>query len=357
MCVTCFQLFRSGVIDLTSAAMAGNKSEKHAEKPKAERKSERNKERGYEDLLTENVDWEKISPDERVSMKERYVRHEHELTAAIDELHHSNSICPIGRDRTYRRYWVFRCMPGVFVEEDVISADILVPVEQTRGVTNPLCKTASLSPGIPAEDKSTNSDKENESFEQGRSVWGSGNVDAAAATPLSDNHNDDDDHEIIISKSVGGALDGGKTSAILSISVHEQIKSCNSIGWAYFSTEAEIDRLVESLNPRGYREGALKLALLEQKERVMTSLQDGPVCVLNPPLPEQATNKKASLGSSKSSRGRVAPVAPDVTPREALDMNLRDMLLDLEDRIYIGSLGIIKVGVDTAIQSCTLKSS
>ena len=342
-----FLCFRSGVIDLTSVAMTGHKSEKPAEKPKAERKSERNKERGYEDLLTENVDWEKISPDERVSMKERYAKHERELTAAIDELHHSNSICPIGRDRTYRRYWVFRCMPGVFVEEDTmyVTDDILVPIDQTR-VTNPLCQTSSLSPGMPAEDKSTNSDKENESFEQGRSVWGSGNVDATAMA-LSDNLNDDD--EIIISKSIG-ALD--EKPAILSISVHEQIKSCNSIGWAYFSTEAEIDTLVESLNPRGYREGALKLALLEQKERVMTSLQDGPVCVLNPALPDPV-NKKAAQTSSKSSRGRVAPIVPDVSPQEALELNLRDMLLDLEDRIYVGSLGIIKVGVDTAIQSCT----
>ena len=329
------------MIDLTENKQPD--SSKTVDNKKAERKSERQKaaaekEKGFEDLLTENIDWENISEEERCSMKERFLKHERQLTEVIDELQHSNAISPIGRDRTYRRYWVFRCLPGVFVEDDerYISDNVLQPVDQTN-VMNPLCKKTSLSPGgIPAEDKSTNSDKENESFEQGRSVWGSGNVDKSLS--LSNNNNVNDDNNVSV-KSDSAALD--EKPAVSSESVYEQIKNRNSVRWAYFSSETELDRLIESLNPRGYREGALKLALLEQKGRLTRSIQDCPVSVLNPAL--AAPDKKQRPSNNKSSRSKLT-IASYSTPQEALELNLREMLLDLEERIYIGSLGAIKVG-------------
>jgi len=113
------------------------------------------------------------------------------------------------------------------------------------------------------------------------------------------------------------------------------------VRWAYFSSETELDRLIESLNPRGYREGALKLALLEQKGRLTRSIQDCPVSVLNPAL--AAPDKKQRPSNNKSSRSKLT-IASYSTPQEALELNLREMLLDLEERIYIGSLGAIKVG-------------
>lgn len=338
------------MIDLTDTTNADHKSDNTKpvdNKPKAERKSERQKAAaekslGYEDLLTENIDWENISEEERRSMKERFMKHERQLSEAIDELQYSNAISPIGRDRTYRRYWVFRCLSGVFVEDDEqnISDDVLQPVTQKKA-TNPLCKTSSLSPGIPAEDRSTNSDKENESFEAGRSVWGSGNVDKALS--LSTNNNDDDGEVTVKTDSM---LEDEKL-VVSSVSVHEQIKNRNSMRWSFYSNEAEINRLIESLNPRGYREGALKLALLEQKERVTKSLQDCPVGVLNPAL-ISAGDKKVKQSNSKSSRNKATSAAAFATtsPEEALELNLREMLLDIEERIYIGSLGAIKVGAD-----------
>ena len=333
------------MIDLTDTTNADHKSDN---KPKAERKSERQKAAaekslGYEDLLTENIDWENISVEERRNMKERFMKHERQLSEAIDELQHSNAISPIGRDRTYRRYWVFRCLSGVFVEDDEqnISDDVLQPVAQKKA-TNPLCKTSSLSPGIPAEDRSTNSDKENESFEAGRSVWGSSNVDKALS--MSTNNNDNDGEVTVRTDSM---LEDEKL-AVSSVSVHEQIKNRNSMRWSFYSNEAEINRLIESLNPRGYREGALKLALLEQKERVAKSLQDCPVGVLNPALVVSAGDKKVKQSNSKSSRSKAtsAAVFATTSPEEALELNLREMLLDIEERIYIGSLGAIKVGAD-----------
>ena len=44
----------------------------------------------------ENIEWDKITPDDRVAMKNRFEKKELELMEAISELQHSNAIHPIG---------------------------------------------------------------------------------------------------------------------------------------------------------------------------------------------------------------------------------------------------------------------
>lgn len=38
--------------------------------------------------------------------------------------------------------------------------------------------------------------------------------------------------------------------------------------WAFYSTSAELEQLIEALNPRGLRESALKETLVQEKERI-----------------------------------------------------------------------------------------
>lgn len=38
--------------------------------------------------------------------------------------------------------------------------------------------------------------------------------------------------------------------------------------WAFYSTPAELEQLIEALNPRGHRESALKETLVQEKERI-----------------------------------------------------------------------------------------
>lgn len=43
--------------------------------------------------------------------------------------------------------------------------------------------------------------------------------------------------------------------------------------WSFYSSMEEVDQLIEALNPRGHREGGLKEALLQERDRLQLLLQ------------------------------------------------------------------------------------
>ncbi|XP_077395143.1 bromodomain adjacent to zinc finger domain protein 1A isoform X2 [Festucalex cinctus] len=98
--------------------------------------------------------------------------------------------------------------------------------------------------------------------------------------------------------------------------------------WFFYSSVEELDQLLEALNPRGHRESGLKEALLQERERLQEALQ---AC---------RRSEYASSDDPESSRS-----VPECTVAAETQMEgrLRDLLLDLEDRIYQGTLGTLKV--------------
>ena len=108
-----------------------------------------------ETMPTANLDWEKIGSDEKSRMKEWQSRRARELADLSIELQHASAVCPIGRDRTYRRFWVFRSLPGLFVEDhdDCVPEEVFAGCVAAEGVDSEKDKGASFSGG---------SDKEND---------------------------------------------------------------------------------------------------------------------------------------------------------------------------------------------------
>lgn len=43
--------------------------------------------------------------------------------------------------------------------------------------------------------------------------------------------------------------------------------------WCFYSSMEEVDHLIEALNPRGHREGSLKEALLQERDRLQLLMQ------------------------------------------------------------------------------------
>lgn len=43
--------------------------------------------------------------------------------------------------------------------------------------------------------------------------------------------------------------------------------------WSFYSSMEEVDHLIEALNPRGHREGSLKEALLQERDRLQLVMQ------------------------------------------------------------------------------------
>uniref|UniRef100_A0A3P8SXS1 Bromodomain adjacent to zinc finger domain protein 1A n=1 Tax=Amphiprion percula TaxID=161767 RepID=A0A3P8SXS1_AMPPE len=98
--------------------------------------------------------------------------------------------------------------------------------------------------------------------------------------------------------------------------------------WSFYSSVEEVDQLIEALNPRGHRESGLKEALLQERDRLQQLLQN---C---------DTSKYRHTGELESSRS-----VPECTAaaESLMEGRLRDLLLDIEDRIHQGTLGTLKV--------------
>ncbi|XP_029972388.1 bromodomain adjacent to zinc finger domain protein 1A isoform X2 [Salarias fasciatus] len=97
--------------------------------------------------------------------------------------------------------------------------------------------------------------------------------------------------------------------------------------WSFYSSVEEVDQLIEALNPRGHRESALKEALLQERERLQQLLQH---C---------DRSKYTRTDDPESSRS-----IPECTAaaESLMEVRLRDLLLDIEDRIHQGTLGTLK---------------
>lgn len=117
-------------------------------------------------------------------------------------------ILPLGRDRLYRRYWLFPSAGALFVEDDFfgLTEDMLKPRPA------PERETGDLSDQSPV--------KTEDLAEEHRSLQ----------------------------------------STLVPVNRPNQ--------WAFYSTSAELEQLIEALNPRGHRESSLKESLVQEKERI-----------------------------------------------------------------------------------------
>lgn len=140
---------------------------------------------------------------------EEQQQRERDLQERIQKAAACTYILPLGRDRLYRRYWLFSSAPGLFVEEDFsgLTEDMLLP--QPPSKPEPEVPSAPESPSQP----------------------------------------DDPDPDPPVLQSSGPP-------------VHRPNL------WAFYSSPQEVERLMEALNPRGHRESSLKEALLLEKERI-----------------------------------------------------------------------------------------
>uniref|UniRef100_A0A673MIN6 Bromodomain adjacent to zinc finger domain protein 1A n=1 Tax=Sinocyclocheilus rhinocerous TaxID=307959 RepID=A0A673MIN6_9TELE len=204
-----------------------------------------------------------LSPEE---LQQQQLK-EKELLERIQKAMACTYILPLGRDRLYRRYWIFPSAGALFVEEDFF------------GLTEDM-----LEPHPTPEPK----------IEEFSSTESPVKTDATTEDPM------------------------------LVQNTSPSVNRPNQ--WFFYSIPAEVEQLIEALNPRGHRESSLKETLLQEKERIV-----------------QLMDSKAVQRSTL--KPKVGPSYPQSTvPAERfMENRLRDLLLDIEDRIYQGTLGAIKV--------------
>nr|KAF6499144.1 bromodomain adjacent to zinc finger domain 1A [Molossus molossus] len=232
---------------------------------------------------------EPLTADEEEALKQEHQRKEKELLEKIQSAIACTNIFPLGRDRLYRRYWIFPSIPGLFIEEDYsgLTEDMLLP------------RPSSFQNNVQSQNAQV-STKTGESMSESTS-----NIDQ---DPCDD-------------------------SMQLPKPVHKPNR------WCFYSSCEQLDQLIEALNSRGHRESALKETLLQEKSRICAQLAR---------FSEEKfhfSDKPQTDSKPAYTRGR-ASNAYDLSQMSAerqLELRLRDFLLDFEDRIYQGTLGAIKV--------------
>merc|ERR1712106_1006757 len=119
--------------------------------------------------------------------------------------------------------------------------------------------------------------------------------------------------------------------------------------WAFYSTMEEIDDLVEGLNPRGIREGELKDKLLLERERIDQRVKKCKVDQLVVSEEEVDKLEKCQLQGVQDRRDKTSKsTGVDSVPlgtqlQGVVELSLRDQILELEEKIWVGTLGNLKV--------------
>ncbi|XP_075860212.1 bromodomain adjacent to zinc finger domain protein 1A isoform X6 [Microcebus murinus] len=233
---------------------------------------------------------EPLTLDEEEALKQEYQRKERELLEKIQSAIACTNIFPLGRDRMYRRYWIFPSIPGLFIEEDYsgLTEDMLLP------------RPSLFQNNVQSQDPQV-STKTGESLKS----ESTSNIDQGPC-----------DHSVQLPKPV-----------------HKPNR------WCFYSSCEQLDQLIEALNSRGYRESALKETLLQEKSRISAQLARFSEEKFHFSDKPQTDNKPIYT------RGRASNAydQSQMSAERQLELRLRDFLLDIEDRIYQGTLGAIKV--------------
>lgn len=206
-----------------------------------------------------------LSPEELQKEQEKVG----ELLERLQRAACCTSLLPLGKDRWFRRYWLLPSASALFVEEDSFG----LPRDMIRPQSS-----SSLAPnGSPR----------------------------------------DEDLKEELSR------DSSASSHAHQISGPASLASSSAPQWWFFSSKAQLEQLLEALNPRGNRESGLKEALLQELDRITAALQQSP-------------SSRFCLTEEQT--------FPECTAAETvMEARLRDLLLDIEDRVHQGTLGTLKV--------------
>ncbi|XP_065338949.1 bromodomain adjacent to zinc finger domain protein 1A [Cloeon dipterum] len=292
------------------------------------------------------VDQEKLEAEKVKREKENSRKHaefqakEQKMLEVVQSLQWGVSAVNLGTDRAHRRYWLFQSLNGLFIENDVENIGSCLE-QATPSPKIPLCEDSlkyvrhlyELKQHTHKEEINCgSSDKENE-----RSPH------PAGKNKKHKKPEDEEDDVIEPSKTFKC------TSEQDSCPVHSTVLP--RIKWSYYNRPNELDALVKSLNLRGIREIELRQSLLLNRNRIEQTMARCPANILGRPddvvLAEVDPPRKSSRvagGSASKNKEDSNLNFPKGTPMTTImEATLRDVIIDMEEKIHLGGLGTLKV--------------
>jgi len=218
------------------------------------------------------------------------------LKAKIRSLEGMYGVKPLGRDRAYRRYWLFNSLSGLFVERDEINPGPCVD--------NPCGRRK---PDI-TNDLSPANNKENE-FSDGQSGKKSKEV----------------------TNGVKSALECSGESKTCPIHGPQSSQDVEEDMWTFYPNPEDVDEVIAALNERGWRETLLKKSLTDNLDVVKESISKCPSSSLNPILSTDEVRKSSRVVFYKP--GSSVP-SYDVPPSEALKLSFVETLETFDEQLF-----------------------
>ncbi|KAI8482743.1 Bromodomain adjacent to zinc finger domain protein 1A [Branchiostoma belcheri] len=286
--------------------------------------------------------------EEEREKKEEFEQKEKELLKKVAEATAKYSIIPLGRDRSYRRYWVFHSLGGLFVEDcdDSVPPELLVPIQQKSNTSTTTAgghqhSTPNLATVLPQNDQRLMQGQTNPT-EQGQIKADSQNDQPMDTAPDVVDLTADPDVQQTTAPTSESVEDVAMEEVESDAADVEKASGVGKIHWAFYSTPEQLEGLLQGLNTRGYREGALREILSQEKSRIQEAMQQCSVESLTFVAEPDPVDVKVSVQPPRAAKQKAAAVA-DSSAAQALELALRDQILTMEDQIWQGTLGAIKV--------------
>lgn len=236
------------------------------------------------------------------------------LRAEIRNVQSLYGVHAIGRDRAYRRYWLFQSLPGLFVEWD--DTDFGPCLEATPTESRFKLKFNRDNPSDPqsgtckstADSKLINKDANHVSVKESIE-------DGVIPKMNGDPGNVSDDHPSNIEKS-GPAVNDDKRSEYRfeemarcsgnesTCVIHGRKNSENQSRWWFYHSAESIDCLIDTLNKRGNRESELLETLVAERSTIREWVSDCPAFKLNKLILEQSGIRRSRRLRQKTHKRR-----------------------------------------------------
>ena len=269
--------------------------------------------------------------------EERKMRIDEELNNLYTELSEASAVVnlrPIGSDRHRRRYWLFASLPGLYIEDPRLDSMPGQHEEKVHAIGQPVPTQTNI-------EKTPTSVKLQ--IQQQSDVCTTAGVIDLTVSPLSQSPP--------VASHISQDLNTSKTANILvqedscmktqeadlPATSEESLESGNTsqqqhhrnvssqLYWSCYTMPEAVDSLLAALNTRGLREVELKKALETWKPHILRTLSRCPF------HPDRTAHSSPALRQPQYN-----------TANEFLELYLREQILDIEEKIYIGNLGFMK---------------
>lgn len=239
----------------------------------------------------------------------------------------------LGSDRAYRTYWLFESLPGLFIEHQPFGGQCFEnPVTNIHELANCASSDRFSVVKTMVSNQYYGNDKENEIDNYLTKKKNGTNVKVAT-----------DDPSMIKNEPVKWSqadllMCTGDASTC---PVHPKFDAKRAV-WSFIHTEEELNALIESLNPKGLREKALRETLESEKELILNHIKH---CQFNklqidPTVKDTLIDELSKMKSYKNANMNF-PKGTEIT--HIVEAKLVEAILEMEMNVQTGHLGSIKV--------------